>query len=184
MTENVFVQKLLPVSTLQPLALSVFPHRESDLFLPTVFWMTCIQRRWPNRAKLGGNKWCRSLGGLWGTANGNFAICWWGLRLVKKQRDPGWLIGDILQSRQGGTSILTHQPRGQIAVVIHAVYITLITYEWRPNPHFVGYCCLSKPQHTLWWTLGHGVYKRLRHFTACFFFTFADDELSVKTERG
>lgn len=25
-----FVQKLLPVTTLQPLALSVFPHHESD----------------------------------------------------------------------------------------------------------------------------------------------------------
>lgn len=37
MTENIFVQKLLPVSTLQPLVLSVLPHHESDPFLPTVF---------------------------------------------------------------------------------------------------------------------------------------------------
>lgn len=142
MTENVFVQKLLRVSTLQPLALAVFPHHESDPFLPTVFWMTCIKLRSPNCTKVGGNKWCRSLIRGWQIVILQSVGGGWGL--LKKQRDPGLLIWDIRQRRRGEG--LLFQPIILIAklwwaekllvVAIHAVYVTLTASSWLSNPHF------------------------------------------------
>lgn len=51
-------------------------------------------------------------------ANCNFAICWWGLRFVKKAAGP-WLAHlrySAVPAGGGGASIPTHCPHRQIVV--------------------------------------------------------------------